>query len=328
MAVCKYRSLLAGVAIALCLTNGAAAVPLTIQSAPITNFTFAPTTSKIRFVGGLELWSQEALFGAWSSIRLLPDGRGFIGVLDTGHWLTGTLRRGKDGKLAGIDDADIVPMLDASGEWRPGKWLMDAESVALRGDDVIVGFEQRHRIDVYPKESFRTVSPTRSLAIPFPVEELRRNGGLETLAAAPADSPLKGGLVAISEKSVDEAGNLYAGIVDGPLKGAFRVVRSDDFDVTDGAFLPGGDLLVLERRFTIARGVGMRIRRIEGASIRPGAVVDGKIVLEAGLSDGIDNMEGLAVEPGPRGSARLIVVSDDNHSILQRNLMLEFQLDD
>ena len=37
-------------------------------------------------------------------------------------------------------------------------------------------------------------------------------------------------------------------------------------------------------------------------------------------------MEGLDVLPEPDGSVRLIVVSDDNHSILQRTLMLEFRL--
>ncbi|MEK1866862.1 MAG: esterase-like activity of phytase family protein, partial [Ensifer adhaerens] len=40
----------------------------------------------------------------------------------------------------------------------------------------------------------------------------------------------------------------------------------------------------------------------------------------------IDNMEGLDVVVRPDGEVRVIVVSDDNHSILERNLMLEFRL--
>jgi hypothetical protein len=100
----------------------------------------------------------------------------------------------------------------------------------------------------------------------------------------------------------------------------------DEFEVTDAAFLPDGDLLLLERRFSIATGVGMRLRRIEGESIRPDAVVDGDILFEANYRSQIDNMEGLDAIPEPDGSVRLIVVSDDNHSILQRTLMLEFRL--
>ena len=73
-------------------------------------------------------------------------------------------------------------------------------------------------------------------------------------------------------------------------------------------------------------GVGMRLRRIEGESIRPDAVVDGEILFEANYRSQIDNMEGLDAIPEPDGSVRLIVVSDDNHSILQRTLMLEFRL--
>jgi hypothetical protein len=37
-------------------------------------------------------------------------------------------------------------------------------------------------------------------------------------------------------------------------------------------------------------------------------------------------MEGLDVVRGPDGETRIIVVSDDNRSFLQRNLMLEFRL--
>ncbi|MGV8939140.1 MAG: esterase-like activity of phytase family protein [Allorhizobium sp.] len=279
------------------------------------------------FLGGIEMSSNASLFGAWSSIRFLPDGIHFIGVLDTGHWLSGAVARDAEGRLSGLADVSISEMLDGSGRRRPGKSSSDAESLALRGDQVFVGFEQRHRVDVYPLGQYSSAASTRSLPLPFPVRELRGNGGLETLVSSPLSGPLAGGLVTIAEKSIDSDGHLYAGILDGPLKGAFRVMRRDDFDVTDGAFLPDGDLLVLERRFAFSTGIGMRIRRIKGADIRPGAVVDGEILLVAGNGDQIDNMEGLDVVTGADGSTHVILVADDNHSILQRNLMLEFRLD-
>jgi Uncharacterized protein conserved in bacteria len=305
------------------------AAPVEIRAHPIPVFRSGADGNRLgalEFVGGVELSSPEPLFGAWSSVRFHPDGERFVGVLDTGHWFTGRVVRDGEGRISGLADTDISPMTDAAGQTNPGKANMDAESVALRSGEVLVGFEQRHRIDVYPAEPFTGSRPSHFLPLPFSIRELRGNGGLETLAVASAGSPLAGSLVAIAERSVDKEGHLFAGIVDGPRKGMFKVVRRDNFDVTDGAFLPNGDLLLLERRFSFATGVGMRIRRIDGKTIRAGAVVEGEILLEATLRDEIDNMEGLDVVAGPDGSTRLIVVSDDNHSILQRNLMLEFRL--
>ena len=55
-------------------------------------------------------------------------------------------------------------------------------------------------------------------------------------------------------------------------------------------------------------------------------MVDGDVLIDVDLSHQIDNMEGLDVVAMADDDIRIIVVSDDNHSILQRNLMLEFRL--
>ena len=65
---------------------------------------------------------------------------------------------------------------------------------------------------------------------------------------------------------------------------------------------------------------------IDGDTIRPGATVDGDVLIDADFSHQIDNMEGLDVVVMAENDIRVIVVSDDNHSILHRNLMLEFRL--
>src|SRR5690606_40945914 len=99
-----------------------------------------------------------------------------------------------------------------------------------------------------------------------------------------------------------------------------------DFDITDGAFLPDGDLLLLERSFSIATGVRMRLRRILAAGIAPGAVADGPVLMQADMAYQIDNMEGMDVWTRADGALMVSLMSDDNHSILQRNLYLEFIL--
>lgn len=317
---------------ALMVHDGVAEEPerLTIASEPIRSFdrdSEAIRFGSLEFLGGLELSSAELAFGAWSSIRFLPDGVHFIGVLDTGHWLKGEIRRDAHGRLSGLDDVWLTSMRDVDGSYNQNKWSVDAESLAIRGGEVIVGYEQRHRVTVFsPLSAFETALPGRSLPLPFPLEELRNNGGLETLALSPPGGPLGGALVAVAEKSRSRDEYRVAGILDGPLQGAFRVRTTGDFDVTDGAFLPDGDLLLLERRFNLADGVGMRIVRISGDALRPGAVVEGRTILDADFGYQIDNMEGLDVVPAEDGSVHLLLVSDDNHSILQRTLLLEFRL--
>jgi hypothetical protein len=105
------------------------------------------------------------------------------------------------------------------------------------------------------------------------------------------------------------------------------VKRIGDFDVTDCALTPKGDLLVLERSFSRFRGVGMRIRRVPLASIQPGATIDGPILFEADMGYQIDNMEGLAVHRAPDGALVLTLISDDNFSMIQRTLLLQFTLE-
>lgn len=281
----------------------------------------------LTFVGGLELSSSEPLFGAFSSIRF-RDAEHFLGVFDTGYFIDGRIVRDTAGRLSGVADVRLAPMLDEEGRVSPSKYLVDAESLALDGDRAYVGFEQRHRVVSYaPSSDLGHAQASAPLPLPFDVNQLRSNGGIEALVLSPSASPLAGALLALSEKSVDENGNNYAGVLSGPLQGEFRVKPHDGFEITDGAFLPNGDLLLLERRFSIATGVGMRLRRIEGDTIRPGAVVDGKIIFEADNRSQIDNMEGMDAVVAEDGSVHLIVVSDDNHSILQRTLMLEFRLE-
>jgi len=280
----------------------------------------------LEFIGGIEFSSNESRVESLSSIRFRPDGTRFVSVLDTGEWLTGRIVRDASGRLSGLSDVAVSPILLRNG--RAGsKSASDAEGLALRDGEAFVSFEQQHRVDAYPDPGFETSSPSRGVDFLVPLQELRRNAGIETLIASPASSPLQGGLVAIAESSRDDVGNLLAAIVDGPLKGEFTVVRHDPYDATDGAFLPDGDLLLLERRFSFIGGMGMRIRRIKGANIRPGAVVDGEVLIDVGMDHEIDNMEGIDVVEGPDGRPHLIIVSDDNGNFLQRNVMLEFRLE-
>ncbi len=305
--------------------EGARTLP--VEARPITHFEVGSEKTvfgSLEFLGGLELISPSRDLGAMSAIRVAEDGRSVLGVMDTGNWFEARIERMADGRLAGLSDFVLTPMRDASGDEDGPKWSVDAEGLALRGGEALVSFERDARIDVFDRANLNA-PPARTVDILIPREEIRSNRGLEAVAIAPDGSPLRGAVVTIAERSLNEAGDIFAAILEGPRQGIFFVHRDPPFDVTDAAFLPDGDLLLLERRFNIAGGIGMRVRRIAADAIRPDATVDGDVLIDADFGDQIDNMEGLDVIESADG-IRLIMVSDDNHSILQRNLLLEFRL--
>ena len=300
-----------------------------IVSLPITQFKVGSDQKQfgsLEFVGGINMSSSNSMLGAMSSIRFYPDGQHFLTVLDTGHWASGKIERAPDGALSNISDMTITAMIDRKGRDNAEKWGMDSEGLAFRNNQILVSFEERHRVDIYPADSYTTSKPIGTIPILIPTRQLRENGSLETMLVAPKDGPLAGAPLIVAEKSVNKQGDLLAAVLDGPKKGIFYVARTMPYSATDGTFLPNGDLILLERRFGLADGLGMRIRRIRTADIAPGATVDGDVILEAGAGYQIDNMEGIDAVKGPDGSTRLFLVSDDNHSFFQRTLMLEFKL--
>ena len=236
--------------------------------------------------------------------------------------------------LTGIDNAVLAPMLGPDGVPMTGKFEADSESLTIDGDEVLVGFERDHRIMAFANAEAPFDSPGRTLPLPLPRRELRSNRGIEALATAPAASSLHGAKVAVTERSLDADGNLFAAIFSdntrGSVKGGIFKVRKDPvWDVSDGTFLKGGDLVLLERRYQgPLRGLGIRLRRIPGDTIRAGALIDGPVIASFDLGQEIDNMEGIDAWTDATGATRLTMVSDDNGSFFQRSLILEFRLED
>jgi len=309
--------------------SDAAIERIAVRSWPIKAFRIGSSQTRfgpLEFVGGLEMASAGRDFGALSAFRFLEPGGRFVGVADTGFWFFGRVERDAEGRPSGIADFTMQQMVGPRGQPMGDKGRTDAEGLAVRDGIATATFERAHRVSEFRIDPAGMKSQIRDLGYVIPPRELRNNRGLETIAYAPKDGPLSGARVVVSEKSLDRKGDIFAAIIEGPGKGVFTVARRGEFDITDGAFLPDGDLLLLERSYAIARGVGMRLRRIPTADVRKGAVADGEILLEAGMTYQIDNMEGLDVWRRADGALMVSLLSDDNHSILQRNLYLEFVL--
>ena len=306
-----------------------APVSIEVNARPIPSFD-TRDRARVRFGAleyrsGLILTSRFRGFGGLSGFRLDPKGERFIAVSDRGNWFTGRIvYQGRE--MTGLDDVEAAPLLGPDGRPITARGWYDAESLALDGSLVYVGLERVHRILRYDFARGFTRARGEEIPVPPALRKLPSNKGLEALIVVPKGLPLAGTLIAMSERGLDADGNIICFLVGGKTPGQFSLRRSQNFEVSDAVLLASGEILVLERKFSWLAGVGIRIRRIALKSLAPGAVVDGPSIFEADLGHEVDNMEAIDAHVTPEGDTVLTLVSDDNFSMLQRNLLLQFTL--
>lgn len=283
---------------------------------------FGPLT----FLGGIEMRGDHPDFGGISSISSDAEGKSFIAASDQAHWILGRFVTDANENLLGIENVRLAAMMAPDGRRMKNTRFFDTEGMARQGNRLYISVENVHQILRFE------IGPNgpggRATIIPTP-DELRRlnkNQGLEALGIMPPGSRSPGSLIAIAEHAPGgmDSDRIPGWIIGGAMPGAFFVKRSNHFDITDLAFLPGGDMLVLERRFSPFWGVAMRIRRIALARIVPGALLDGEVLIDANMAYHVDNMEALMIHRAADGRAIITIMSDDNFSILQRNIALRF----
>ena len=280
---------------------------------------------RLTFRGGMALTSSYSHFGGISAIRVDADGARFLAVTDKGRWLRGRIVY-EGTRPAGIAEAEMAPVLGSDGKPLAARGWYDTESIAKDGGTVWLGIERVNRIVSFDVGKDGLLARGEPIAVPPGIARLPNNKGLECLEFVPRSLPLGGTLVAISERGLDHDGNILGFLLGGPSPGEFSVKRIGDFDISDCAITPTGDLLVLERSFSRRAGVGMRIRHVPLAQVKPEATLDGPALIEADMNFQIDNMEGLSVHRAADGQLVLTLISDDNFSIIQRTLLLQFTL--
>jgi hypothetical protein len=300
-----------------------------VRATPITSFDNRDPSrvrfGELEFRGGLDLTSKYEPFGGISAIRVEPDGSHFLSVTDRGSWLRGRILY-EDGKPASIADAEMAPILGPDGRPLAARGWFDAESIAEVDGTLYVGIERVEKIVRFNYARDGLLARGEPIKVPDDFKTFTFNKSLECLMAPPKGSPLAGQLIAVTEHSLDAQGNLRSYVLNGDRIVRFSVKRSDDFDVSDCTILPPSDLLLLERSFSPLRSLGMRIRRIPLGLIKPDALIDGKVLIVADLGYQIDNMEGIAVHRNAANETIITLVSDNNFSFIQRNLLLQFAL--
>jgi len=299
-------------------------ITLTSQSVPLSvSDPKLDRAGGLRFLGGLWLKSQDEGFGGVSGLSA-EEKEGELRILaitDQGDKLAGRVVFRND-RLAGVDAATIEPLVTLEGRPIAGKRVGDAESITRLPDGrVLVGFEQRHRIWAYGAD---LTGRAQIFETPAALASAPSNGGLESIASWP-----DGRVLAITEQMKTERGNFAAFLLQG---GAWTSVEwtgsAPGFEPSDATVLPDGDLLVLERLWSplAPMDIRSRIMRVKGASVKPGAVLQGALLAELRAPLTAENFEGITAFRGASGAARLLLVSDDNFNGAQRTLLLAFEI--
>jgi hypothetical protein len=281
----------------------AAAVPLTV------------TAEQVGITGGK--LAGLALSGAWVLRGGHPNFGGFSGLLvssghlfavsDMGWWLGASLRW-KGGALH-LANARLAPMRDGEGD-RYTKAGGDAEGLTRLGSRLVVSFERDHRLMV-----LRDTGRMGGTIQPRSFEQFRSNNGLEALATLP-----DGRLIVLAEGA--DSGGFPLILVDregGVIEA--RIPHTGRHSITGADIGPDGRLYLVLRAYSVLSGVSIRVMRYRLPL--PGSA-ETLAAFEA--SSGIDNMEGIALDTGPSGEARLWLISDDNFRSTQRTLLVRFEV--
>lgn len=319
------RILAAGFVLAFVAAAGAQApVPVFSQTVPLDpRDPEADRVGELEFRGGIALRSTDPRFGGFSGIHISTDGTTLLAISDRGAWLRLGLGYDRAGRLAGARSAEMGPLLGEDGQPLKGREA-DAEALAALPDgSLLVGFERRHRILHYPEASPPFSKPPVAFPIPQGLERAPENGGLEALAHVG-----RGYLVAIAERLQAGGGALAAWVGRNGVWEPFAYVRRPGLRVTDAGLLPGGDLLVLEHRYSAESGSVVRFVRVARAAIAPHRRIEGKELAFMAPPLSTDNFEAIAIRRGEGSDALVYVMSDDNFNPLQRTLLFMFAVKD
>ncbi|MCK5424001.1 MAG: esterase-like activity of phytase family protein, partial [Emcibacter sp.] len=276
-------------------------VPLTATLIPLNHKNASLTkVGKLRYMGGLKITSTKKRFGGISSFVISPDGHQVLGISDRGHWLVADMVYNHNNHLINIKNARMAPLKKNYSQ--KNRTVSDAEALtAVDGAGYVVSFESPHALRYFQADrpdDFGSLFTARAQKITFASDlpenyvSLPNNLGIEALTTMP-----DGRMLAFSESTVNREGSTQA---QGWLIGHGKVEAlsyeiSPSYRPTDMATLPNGDILVLERHFSLARGMAARLSRLPAMSIKAGETIKGEVIADLAYPFNLDNMEALAV---------------------------------
>lgn len=308
--------------------SGAGRLPLLERNARFTatSAALSPTKPGARRVGalvferGYRLRSADPAFGGFSSLAVA--GEHFLLLSDGGNIVRFRL------DAAGVLSERGVATLPGGPGSGWNKEDRDSESLTTDGRHAQfwVGFERANAVWRFGSRLERA----QAHSYPSAMARWPENGGPEAMIRL-----RDGRFVIVSETAHPprrpdaRAALLFSGdpVARGVAVAKFAYVPPRGFSPTDAAELPGGDLLVLNRRFSLFSGFESVLTLVPRGSLASGGTAKGVELARFKPPLLHDNFEGIAVIPEAHGVG-LWIVSDDNQSLFQQSLLLKFRLDD
>lgn len=270
----------------------------------------------LRFAGGWELRSKDPRFGGISAIALTRDG--FVALSDSGTamWFEG--RTGTPSRLR------LLPLPAGPGT-SARKSDRDSEALAVGPNGRMwVSYENHNSVWRYAAD-FRAAQANRA------PPEMRRwtpNSGAEAMVRLD-----DGRFVIFSEGAGSVAKSSDVLLFDrDPTDASARAIRMSyrlppGFSVTDAASLGDGRIVTLHRSLSVSGGLAASVGMIDVSRFVRGAVLSPRMLATLRSPMTVDNMEALTIERRG-GRIYLWIASDDNFSMLQRTLLMKFELVD
>ncbi|MEL6236190.1 MAG: esterase-like activity of phytase family protein [Pseudomonadota bacterium] len=273
---------------------------------------FAADNARLEELSRLTLSHPDPRFGGLSGLVITADGTKITMVSDRGPMIAASLLREGD-RITGIDGVRFFLMRTEKGNPITG-YRGNAEGLAWNGrGGHLVSFEGWHRIRDHPSPEARGLLGYDCPGFPA----LQMNSGLEALARGP-----DGTVYAIPERSGAWARPFPVWrIRNGTCDTKLQIPRRGSFLVTGADIGPDGRLYLLERHFALL-GFATRIRAFTLSGDR---LTGEETLLETGLG-ALGNMEGIASWRDATGAIRLLILADDNFSVFQTSLMVEYRL--
>ena len=268
--------------------------------------------------GSFEIAAIDDGFGGISGAAVI--GADLYLVSDRARLYRARLVENDAGDLVGLVDWKGWPLHDAADPKR----AVDAEDLAVTPNGrLVVSDEATNRLGFVRLDTDAAWVDFAAIGEAFPVT--RTNLGAEAVAALP-----DGRLLALSEGEPLRPGVLRASVLtpgEETLPATLGWPQDVGFAPTATA-TDDGCLYVLSRRFGLLGGFEARLSRLPLAQVRAGANLAPEPLAAFGAGVATDNYEALAVRRGREGKLRLLVLSDDNFSPLQRTLLIELRLDE
>lgn len=269
------------------------------------------TVGELAFLGGVVIEPGDAKIGGLSGLEW-HDGK-LHAVSDDGRWFVMTTDE-LDGKLVDVIAIEAGSLKDLKGKRLRKKDEADAEALVHGSDGSwLIAFEQDHRIWRY------STLDSEAAAADLPIADLAfgadSNSGLETLAMT-AD-----GLIACREWADADTPNCMRERGGGLV--GFEVSPPEELAgrnavPTGGDCASGGTCYLLFRSYSQDQG---------NAAAMVALAADNTATTLATLLPPLtlDNFEGLTVRE-EQGRIFLYIVSDNNFSDSQRNLLMKFEV--